>query len=432
MKKLKRALAALAASAVIFSMAGCADTRYAMTYNNGEKVNAGVYIYNLYTEMSYELTMAYYTTGTAAIDLDSDKDGKKLRDYLVEEARKTTKEFAAITYEFEKLGLTLTDEELGTISDSVKSAWEQSGELLEEEGVSKESVRQVFRAQTMRTRLFDYFYAADGKEAVSDDDVKKYVEDNYIRYKTLRIAKSDAEDAAEKDNENKENEATRDEFLAKAEGLTYDEFDAVIDEYNAYAKAKQEEETSSEEDTADEGTVGPVMGEETATEVEAPEEEAPAEETEDGAGLEEEAVLDEEGDSVDISELATADEDAAESDTNPNETMYNFGEMTDETKETSTGKLAAFINGLEVNKATAYEDESSYYIVIKGDVTENSAKYATDNHDSLLQSMKGDEFQTKIDSWIDEIGITENSDAIKKYTAQAVYDKQNDFYSKQS
>ena len=45
-------------------------------------------------------------------------------------------------------------------------------------------------------------------------------------------------------------------------------------------------------------------------------------------------------------------------------------------------------------------------------------------------SMKGDEFQAKIDSWIDEIGITENPDAIKRYTAQAVYDKQVEYQKK--
>lgn len=434
MKKLKKALAALAASAMMFSMAGCSDTRYAMTYNGGEKVNAGVYIYNLYTEMSYELTMAYYTTGAATIDLDSDKDGKKLREYLVEEARKATKEYAAITYEFNKLGLELTDEELSTVNDSVKSVWEQSGELLEEEGVSKESVRQVYKAQTMRTRLFDYYYAADGVEGVSDDVMKQYVEDNYVRYKAVKIPKSAAEDATEKDNENKENESVRDELLAKAEGMTFDEFDAIIDEYNAYAQAKQEKETSAEEDAADDGTVGPVMGEETDTEVEAPEEEVPAEEGNESAaesesGLEEEAVLDEEEESVDVSELATADEDEA---ANSNEVMFNYGEMDEESKASENGKLVEFINGLDINKATAYDDDSFYYIVIKGDITENSADYAETNHDSLLQTMKGEEFQDKIDSWVDEIGISENSDAIKRYTAQAVYDKQSEYYNKHS
>ena len=268
MSKIKKAFAAISAAAMMFTMSGCSDTRYVMTYKGGEKVNAGVYIYNLYSEMSYELTMSYYTTGQAIIDLDSDKDGQKLRDYLVEQARKNTKECIAITYKFDELGLELTDEELKSINDNIKSIWDASGDLMEEEGISKESIRTVLKAQTMRTRLFDYYYAADGVEAVTDADMKKYVEDNYVRYKAIRIQKSNAEDSAEAEKENKEYEAIRDEYLAKAEGLSYEEFDDLIKEYNEYAAAKLEEATSSDEDgTAEDGVVGPMPSSDTVTEV---------------------------------------------------------------------------------------------------------------------------------------------------------------------
>ncbi|MBO4866516.1 MAG: hypothetical protein J5582_08090 [Ruminococcus sp.] len=423
MNKFKKALAAISAAAMMFTMSGCSDTRYVMTYNGGEKVNAGVYIYNLYSEMSYELTMSYYSTGQAIIDLDSDRDGKKLRDYLVEQARKDTKECVAITHKFNELGLELTDEELQSINDNIKSIWDASGDLMEEEGISKESVRTVLKAQTMRTRLFDYYYAADGKEAVTDDDLKKYVEDNYVRYKAIRISKSYAEDAEEAEKENKENEATRDEFLAKAEGLSYDEFDALIKEYNEYAQAKLDAETSAEEDSAaeEDNIVGPMPSDDTAAAVDAPEDESTAED----AGLEETEASDESAETVEADDLATDSEDDAE---NSNDTMYDLGQ--EDAKESDTGKLAAFINGLEIGKAAAYDDDGFYYIVIKGDVTENSAKYATDNRETLVNNMKGDEFQGKIDSWVEEIDIKENADAIKKYTAQVVYDKQNDFYNK--
>ena len=77
MNKFKRALAAIAASAVMLTMTGCSDTRYAMTYNNTEKVNAGIYIYNLYSELSYQMTMAYYMSGAAELDFDQEIEGKK-------------------------------------------------------------------------------------------------------------------------------------------------------------------------------------------------------------------------------------------------------------------------------------------------------------------------------------------------------------------
>ena len=427
MTKFKKALAAVSAAAMMFTMSGCSDTRYAMTYKGGEKVNAGVYIYNLYTEMSYELTMAYYSTGSAVLDLDSDKDGKKLRDYLVEQARKDTKECAAITYKFNELGLKLTEEEVQSINDSVKSIWDASGDLMEEEGISKESIKTVIQSQTMRTRLFDYYYAADGKEAVTDADMQKYIEDNYIRYKAIRISKSSNEDAAAAAEENKENEAVRDEYLAKAEGVSYEEFDAIIEEYNAYAAAKYEEETSAEEDTTAEDIIGPVATEETETEVDAPEDSAPEETADTESAAEEtqpeEVVADETEDEINLDSAPTDSQDN-------NDTMFDFGGLEDDMKDSVSGKLAAFINGMKNGEVAAYEDDSFYYVIMKGDVKEKSAEYATENHDTLLQTMKGDDFQAKIDSWVEEIGIEENSDAIKKYTAQVVYDKQNEFYSK--
>ena len=45
MNKIKKAFAAISAAAMMFTMSGCSDTRYVMTYKGGEKVNAGVYIY---------------------------------------------------------------------------------------------------------------------------------------------------------------------------------------------------------------------------------------------------------------------------------------------------------------------------------------------------------------------------------------------------
>lgn len=405
MKKFKRALAALAASAMMFTMSGCSDTRYAMTYDNGTKVNAGVYIYNLYMEMSYQLSMTYYTTGTMDLDLDGDMDGQKLRDYLVEKARTATKEFAAVTYQFEKLGLSLTDDETKQVSDNLTEIWDSSGDLLEEEGISKESVRQVLKSQIMRTRLFEYYYGEGGAEEASDADLQKYVEDNYIRYKTIRINRSTAEDETEAAKEDEENKAVRDEFLAKAEGVDFDGFDSIIDEYDEYLKAQLEEDTTGEED----GMAGPVLSEDTDTAVDAP-------------------VDDEDSDDEMTTETEDEEVEDDETESSPNEMMLNYGDMSNEMKETNTGKLGEFMNGIEVGKAQAYEDENYYYIVIKGDITENSADYASDNHDSLLQTMKGDDFQSKIDSWIEEIGITENTDAIKRYTAQVVYDKQIEFY----
>ena len=412
MTKLKKALAVMAAGVMMVTASGCSDTRYAMTYNNGQKVNAGVYLYNLYSLMSYQQMIASYTTGTSEIDLDSDYEGQKLRDYMVEEARKSSKEFAAVNYEADKLGITLTDDEMQSVNDNLTSMWEGNGDLYEYEGISKDSVKQLIIASNLRSKLFDHFYAAGGEEEVADDDLKKYVEDNYFRYKTLKIAKSTNVDETQKAEEDKENEALRDEYLKKAEGLSYEEFDALIKEYDDYqtAKYQQDSSTSQDEDTTVTAE-GPMPADETEKAVD-----APVDDTDDTDTTAEDAA-----------ETAEPEE---ETDPHANDLMLNYGEMKDEDKETDQGKLAEFLKGMDDNTLSTYEDDNCYYIVMKGDVTGYSAEYAANNHDNLLQTMKGDEFQAKIDSWIEEIGIVENASAIKKYTAQAVYDKQVEYQKK--
>ena len=42
--------------------------------------------------------------------------------------------------------------------------------------------------------------------------------------------------------------------------------------------------------------------------------------------------------------------------------------------------------------------------------------------------MKGDEFQTKLDDWVEAISFTKNEKAIKRYTPETVYEKQNEYY----
>ena len=80
-----------------------------------------------------------------------------------------------------------------------------------------------------------------------------------------------------------------------------------------------------------------------------------------------------------------------------------------------------------MGKATAYENDSAYYIIIKGDVSERT-DYVEDNKDSILQEMKGDEFQTKVDAWVEAISFTENEKALRRYTPEVVYEKQNEYY----
>lgn len=448
MNRLKKICAFCAAAAVTLSLAGCTDTSYVMQ-SGDQKVNAGIYIYNMYSEMSYQMSMMYYTQGITENYFDQEVEGKKLADYLSEQALKATKEYVAVVNKFEELGLELTEEETKEISDNVRSTWDSYGDFYESEGISKDSVKLVMRASTMRTKLFDYYYGEGGEEAVSDSDIESYLNDNYVRYKTIAIAKSTNEDETAAETEDQEKKALRDEYLEKANGVSFEDFDAVIEEYNEYVAAQSQENSvssdvdSSAADAADSSLSAGTdssMADDTSSEIESGDDrQVMAPVMEDSSAADESSVADSTS-SVDDSSMSddsasdsedgnetTADGTETEEDPYANEMLYNYGTMDDDAKESATGKLVAAVNDLEFGVATAYEDDNNYYVIIKGDIKERSAEYASENHEDMVQIMKSDDFQKKVDSWVEATDIKENKDAIKRYTPKAVYDKQVEY-----
>lgn len=448
MNRLKKICAFCAAAAVTLSLAGCTDTSYVMQ-SGDQKVNAGIYIYNMYSEMSYQMSMMYYTQGITENYFDQEVEGKKFADYLSEQALKATKEYVAVVNKFEELGLELTEEETKEISDNVRSTWDSYGDFYESEGISKDSVKLVMRASTMRTKLFDYYYGEGGEEAVSDSDIESYLNDNYVRYKTIAIAKSTNEDETAAETEDQEKKALRDEYLEKANGVSFEDFDAVIEEYNEYVAAQSQENSvssdvdSSAADAVDSSlSVGTdsSMADDTSSEIESGDDrQVMAPVMEDSSAADESSVADSTS-SVDDSSMSddsasdsedgnetTADGTETEEDPYANEMLYNYGTMDDDAKESATGKLVAAVNDLEFGVATAYEDDNNYYVIIKGDIKERSAEYASENHEDMVQIMKSDDFQKKVDSWVEATDIKENKDAIKRYTPKAVYDKQVEY-----
>lgn len=448
MNRLKKICAFCAAAAVTLSLAACTDTSYVMQ-SGDQKVNAGIYIYNMYSEMSYQMSMMYYTQGITENYFDQEVEGKKFADYLSEQALKATKEYVAVVNKFEELGLELTEEETKEISDNVRSTWDSYGDFYESEGISKDSVKLVMRASTMRTKLFDYYYGEGGEEAVSDSDIEIYLNDNYVRYKTIAIAKSTNEDETAAETEDQEKKALRDEYLEKANGVSFEDFDAVIEEYNEYVAAQSQENSvssdvdSSAADAADSSLSAGTdssMADDTSSEIESGDDrQVMAPVMEDSSAADESSVADSTS-SVDDSSMSddsasdsedgnetTADGTETEEDPYANEMLYNYGTMDDDAKESATGKLVAAVNDLEFGVATAYEDDNNYYVIIKGDIKERSAEYASENHEDMVQIMKSDDFQKKVDSWVEATDIKENKDAIKRYTPKAVYDKQVEY-----
>ncbi|MBR1562139.1 MAG: hypothetical protein IJ645_02920 [Ruminococcus sp.] len=474
MSKAKRLAAAVLASAVCAaSFTGCTDTTYAMTAG-GEKINAGIYIYNIYSEMSYRNMMLYYSEGVTEDFFSQKIEGKDYAEYLSDYAMKSTKEYAAVKAKFEELDLELTKDQLKEIQESVNSAWDSQGELYEYEGISKESIKLAQQASYMRTELFNHYYGEGGEEEVSNADMESFLKDNYMRYKMITISKA-AEGDENADETNAEAKEHFDEFSAQAEGVSFTDFDLVISAYNDHLAAEQaaaSEESSQAADDTDSGSsadsaasADSVAGEEltvseAATEstnaaadegtadesLAADTEELPdstaEEEVTDTVTSDSEAMTD--GGDLNLDPDAVLDSESGETESEPdpyaNEQMVNFSNIKktyEENKDTkdyddSSYKLNEFINNMSAGSVETYENDTAYYIIAKGDVAERASEYAEENHDSLLQEMKSEDFQAKIDSWVEAMDFKINDKAIKRYTPKVVYDRQVEYTEKHS
>lgn len=428
MAKAKKITAALTAALLCTaSLTACSDTSYVMTVGDS-KINAGIYIYNELTEMSYQMTMMYYQNGIKKDYFDQKVDGKAFDEYLSDYALTATKEYAAVVDKFNELGLTLSDEDIKSINDSISSTWDSQGEFYESEGISKESVKLALKGSKMREELFDHYYAEGGEEAVSDDEMVKYLDDNYLRYKSISFAKTKASTESSSsatdsstdsaDAANEEAKAKRDEFLEKAQGVSFDDFDRIIDEYNDYVASKKASDSSSAADSDssasdDTSSVSDIDTSSTASD-------------------DTSSVSDSTAESSTAASDTDSSTDSSSSAPDPyaNEKMMNYGTMDDSQKDTTNGKILKEVSGMSTDVATAYEDDNAYYILIKGDIKGRDTEYAKDNHEDLLKEMKSDEFQKKLTSWVEKLDIKVNNKAIKRYTPKVVYDKQTEYYSK--
>ena len=460
MARFRKAAALIACAVMASTVSGCADTSYSVKYGDNT-VKAGVYIGYLQTELNNQLYILSYKGIDSKDYFSQQVEGVDLAEYVKNNALKDTKEYVAITKQFAAEGLTLTDDELKAISSNVKSSWDNMGGMYENNGVSKESLKEIYREQLMRTKLFDHYYGEGGSEAPTDEELQKYVNDNFIRYKMIALYKSSDSDESTANAENEEKLKKRDEYFEKGKDMNFDNFDELIAEYKAESESAAdtdssaaETDTSSEagddtsstadtssesESTADESSEaesvstpeGPNTEDEAAEEPESKADEASSSEAESDSSSDADSSSAAETDSSSETDSAAEGEEEEEPDPYANEAMIDLAKYTDEDYDTASGKLFKAVKEAEVGKVFTFENDNAYYIVVKGDVTQRT-DYVSENRSTLVQSLMNDAFQSKLDSWVEAANITVNDKAIKRYTPQVIYDRMTEYSEKNS
>lgn len=386
---IKKIAAAALAVVLAASLSGC-DKGYLMTVD-GVDIRNGIYLSFLQT--AYSMANTEYEeqnesdADTSTPITEKSIDGKDGSQWIKDEALKSVRRFVAIQRKCDELGIELTAEELSTLNADISKSWDEEntmikyyygyntmGEYYESQGIGQESVKEIRRVSKLQDKLFMYYYGKGGELEVKDSEIDDYLKKNYATVKLQSMSYTDTSGKnLEKDEDKK---AVKD--MAQSYADRINKGDKVADvfydvNYNrAEETAKAKAETDYKEDNEDKLT-------------------------------KEEWIK---------KQIEAANITKAESDDDLDVVISKESSSLDE-------KLTEYIfNAPSDGKATIFELEKSVYIVVKEDITKKS-KWKEDNNETILNAMKGDDFQSMIDLFGQNYEVTLDESLVnKKYAPE--------------
>lgn len=381
MKRFKRIAAAVLAAALAATLCGC-DRGYLMTVD-GIEIRNGIYI--TYLQSAYGMAQEELTKQNTTSDTSSESDassggdtstsslpiteetisGKNGSQWIKDEALKAVRRFVAVQRKSEELGISLTDEEINTITSELHETWNNEnqyvqymfgystmGEYYESQGVAEESMREIQKVNKLQEKLFDHYYKKGGELEVKDSEIDEYLTENYASVKSLPFGYTDASGKALESDEDKK--AVKDKAQKYADRINNGEKPADVF-YDYYMTTAEENFTAKAE-----------------TEYK--------EDNEEGLSKEEWIKKQIEAQNI---KKAESEDDLL--------TVIKKDSTTFDTKTTEY-----IMSAPADNKATLFEADNSVYLIIKNDVTENT-KWKEDNNDKILSEMKTDDFRSLFD-----------------------------------
>lgn len=438
LRKWKRIIAAVISSAMILTCSGCTmgkNTAYALTVD-GYQVKSGIYIYYLYTAFNEGKSEA--KNQDENLDTEDEKalgkvviDGKEFPDYVKSKATENCVNHVTVLKHFDDLKLSLSEEQEEEISDYVDASWEANEKNYLNNGIGKESLKEVITSSYKSNEIFKAYYGENGIEKVNDSQLQDYYAENNARVRYIDMDLHDSEgndlDAAGK----KEIKDMAEDFLKRAEKADneeemLEEFNTFQEEYDKYVSDKAAE-ASGEDDTATtEATTTAVTTTTTTTVTTADASENTAAETandnEDAAQTTDESVE---------TTTTTAPENDEESEETTTTTSIHAGEniihvvTTDEgTKEEDVSYSPSkksydwIFKDAKFGVPEIIEDEDTIYVMVKFDIKDRMTDddlWSESTIENVRYEMFSDKLQDKIDEIGDEYEVEKNEKSYKKY-----------------
>ncbi len=447
---IKKIAALGCAAAMLGSLTACGEKTTWGAVIDGVQIPAGVFIYYLdtanyearqklgeQTDTSADLSpegAAAQSSETVTLPLYSSQiDGVDSKQWIYDRATELMQEYAAVEAKFDEYGLTLSDDDKQSAQVYLDQIWDYAGDYYTSMGVSENSYKSVFLNSSKRQKLFETIYSEGGEKAVSDDEIKTYLDENYALINYIDVELKDGEGNLLKSEGKAERMDMLNSYMERYNnGEDFDELNAEYVTYYENLK-KAAEETAAAEEAANAETADDTA--ETTAEVS----QSPAE-----AALpsDDEEVTDETSETevpaeTEASEETTApDEAVSEAETSAAETTAADAQttqvgtvesnMTVIEKADRTVPCADVANKVfdEMNKGDVQiietADGEHYYLVVKLDILEDD-EYFTTARASLLSEMKSDDFDGMVSEWTAAQTVEKNADSYKRYDPEKMF-----------
>lgn len=209
----------------LFTLSGCSGKDDPVVQVEDYKVSAGLYSLILANNIPAAQNIINYSSQTMSPSSDLEKtisegkiEDKPAVDWVKEQSVDKAKQIAAVNVEFDKLGLTLSEEENNQINDSVEKIYEQAEKQgISKLGITKEAFQQLLEYKVKFQKVKEEYFGEGKSRAISNETADEYTKSHGLKYKIVTIDKP----LSEKDESSAK--------LLKNEGVA--SFKALVDKY---------------------------------------------------------------------------------------------------------------------------------------------------------------------------------------------------------
>jgi len=412
MNKFNKFAAAAAAFALAVTSAGCGapeaitigkGTQTALTID-GYEVPAGVFIYNeitAYNNAAYELYSKNNTEPSLEDVKNATIEDMSSTEWIQNKAVEACKDFVANEKEFEKIGESLSAEELDNIKKLVSS--NSGSEMFSENGIGEESLRKIIENSYKQEAIFKHYYGLGCEKGCTEDELKEYFQDKTTRLKYFTINLLDENGEKYSDEEIRTLNKMADQYVKEINAEKTDKaklakIDECEEEYNEYAAKRAEEAAKKAAEEA-----GETYTTTTTTTTTAAKDATTTTTTTDPYEKE-----------ITMTKYTTTTADESDP-------------VTTTASAEAEASMKAFrdyntyvFDGLDYYKAEKYEyDENTIYIIIKADIKERMTEddlWSEENVEALLSERYYSDFTDMMKSIAEGYDSNRNTSAFRKYS----------------